>query len=82
MIFPFFLCRNLNIVRNSIITSILNINFFIKQRLRLSGLGYFVDPLTDSLKIHVGLTKAPQLQLPNCIYKIKINKRKKKLNME
>ena len=79
LIFPFFLKRNLNIVRNSILTSISNINFFIKQRLRLSGLGYFVEPTAESLKIHVGLTKAPEFLVPSCIYSMKVNRKKKKL---
>ena len=82
LIFPFFLKRNLNIVRNSILTSISNINFFIKQRLRLSGLGYFVEPTAESLKIHVGLTKAPEFLVPNCIYSFKVNRKKKKTFIE
>ena len=79
LVFPFFLKRDLNVVRNSILISIMNVNFFIKQRLRLSGLGYCVEPLSDSLKIYVGLAKAPEFSIPNCIYNTKTNSKKKKV---
>ena len=79
LVFPLFLKKNLNVVKNSIIMSLLNINFFIKQRLRLSGLGYYVEPLIDSLKLHVGLTKSPRILLPDFVFSMKLNRKKKKL---
>jgi len=79
LVFPFFFKRSFNILKNSIFTSFLNINNFVQQRLRFSGLGYFVEKTDVSLKLHVGLTRIPVVSVPHYISLIRINKRKKKL---
>jgi len=51
----------------------------VQQRLRFSGLGYFVEKADVSLKLHVGLTRIPNIFLPSYISLVRINKKKKKL---
>lgn len=79
LVYPFFLKKNLNSLRNDIFRLFFDLNFFAKHRLRFSGLGYSVDFFDYSLKLNVGLTQPPIVQVPSFIYLIKSNKKKKKL---